>query len=44
MSRAWLPFFSPPVAAVLAACAIAAMLWPLGAWLWSWARARRQPA
>jgi TctA family transporter len=27
-----LPFFSRPVAAVLAACTIAALLWPLGVW------------
>ncbi len=30
-----LPFFSRPVSAVLAAMTIAALLWPLGAWLWS---------
>jgi len=28
-----LPFFSRPVAAVLAALTIAALLWPLGVWL-----------
>jgi TctA family transporter len=30
-----LPFFSRPVAAVLAAMTIAALLWPLGVWTWS---------
>ena len=35
-----LPFFSRPVAAILAAMTIAALLWPLGVWMWS--RARRQ--
>ncbi len=29
-----LPFFSRPVSAVLAAMTIAALLWPLAAWLW----------
>jgi TctA family transporter len=29
-----LPFFSRPVAAVLAACTIAALLWPVAYWLW----------
>src|SRR5499433_2713981 len=30
-----LPFFGRPVAAVLAAMTIAALLWPLGVWTWS---------
>ena len=30
-----LPFFSRPVAAVLAAMTIAALLWPLGVWTWN---------
>jgi putative tricarboxylic transport membrane protein len=34
-----LPFFSRPVAAVLAAMTIAALLWPLG--VWTWTRLRR---
>lgn len=29
-----LPFFARPVSAVLAAMTIAALLWPIGAWLW----------
>jgi putative tricarboxylic transport membrane protein len=29
-----LPFFSRPVAAVLASMTIAALLWPLGVWTW----------
>jgi putative tricarboxylic transport membrane protein len=37
-----LPFFSRPVAAVLAALTIAALLWPLG--VWTWARLRRRVA
>ena len=37
-----LPFFSRPVAAVLAAMTIAALLWPLG--VWTWTRLRRQMA
>ena len=30
-----LPFFARPVSAVLASLTIAALMWPLGAWLWS---------
>lgn len=30
-----LPFFSRPVSAVLASMTIAALLWPIGSWLWS---------
>jgi len=30
-----LPFFGRPVAAVLAAMTIVALLWPLGAWMWT---------
>ena len=30
-----LPFFSRPVSAVLASMTIAALLWPVGSWLWS---------
>src|SRR5919109_2844728 len=30
-----LPFFSRPVAAVLAAITIAALLWPVGVWMWA---------
>jgi len=37
-----LPFFSRPVAAVLAAMTIAALLWPLG--VWTWGLLRRQLA
>jgi TctA family transporter len=37
-----LPFFSRPVAAVLAALTIAALSWPLGVWMWT--RLRRQMA
>jgi putative tricarboxylic transport membrane protein len=37
-----LPFFSRPVAAVLAAMTIAALLWPVG--VWTWTLLRRQPA
>src|SRR6476619_1388760 len=37
-----LPFFSRPVAAVLAAMTIAALLWPMGVWLRG--LLRRQPA
>jgi putative tricarboxylic transport membrane protein len=37
-----LPFFSRPVAAVLAAMTIAALLWPLG--VWTWTRLRRRVA
>jgi putative tricarboxylic transport membrane protein len=33
-----LPFFSRPIAAVLAAMTIAALLWPVGAWTWSFLR------
>jgi putative tricarboxylic transport membrane protein len=40
-----LPFFSRPVAAVLAAMTIGALLWPVGAWLWSLGMSRaRRPA
>src|ERR671931_241608 len=35
-----LPFFERPVAAVLAAITIAALLWPVGVWLWSRLRPR----
>jgi putative tricarboxylic transport membrane protein len=35
-----LPFFSRPVAAVLAAMTIAALLWPVGVWLMSLRRRR----
>jgi putative tricarboxylic transport membrane protein len=38
-----LPFFSRPVAAVLAAMTIAALLWPVGLWLLS-LRRRMRPA
>jgi len=37
-----LPFFSRPVAAVLASMTIAALLWPVGVWLRG--LLRRQPA
>jgi putative tricarboxylic transport membrane protein len=37
-----LPFFSRPVAAVLATLTIAALLWPVG--VWTWARLRRRAA
>jgi putative tricarboxylic transport membrane protein len=37
-----LPFFRRPVAAVLAAMTIAALLWPVG--VWTWTLLRRQPA
>src|SRR5262245_22909090 len=33
-----LPFFSRPVAAVLAFCTIAALLWPVAYWLWGLVR------
>jgi TctA family transporter len=36
-----LPFFNRPVAAVLAACTISALFWPLGVWL---VRRMRTPA
>jgi putative tricarboxylic transport membrane protein len=39
-----LPFFSRPVAAVLAAMTIAALLWPVGLWLAGFVRRLRQPA
>jgi TctA family transporter len=32
------PFFSRPVAAVLAAMTISALLWPVGLWLWNMGR------
>jgi putative tricarboxylic transport membrane protein len=35
-----LPFFSRPVAAVLAAMTIAALVWPLGVWTWRLLRLR----
>ena len=35
-----LPFFSRPVAAVLAAMTIAALLWPIGVWGWKLVRPR----
>jgi putative tricarboxylic transport membrane protein len=37
-----LPFFSRPVAAVLATMTIAALLWPVG--VWTWTLLRRQTA
>jgi TctA family transporter len=37
-----LPFFSRPVAGVLAAMTIAALLWPVG--VWAWTGLRRQAA
>jgi TctA family transporter len=33
-----IPFFSRPVAAVLAFCTIAALLWPVAYWLWGMVR------
>jgi TctA family transporter len=38
-----LPFFNRPVAAVLAAMTIAALLWPAAAWAASFFAARRIP-
>ena len=35
-----LPFFERPVSAVLAACTIAALLWPLAVWMWRRLRPR----
>jgi TctA family transporter len=35
-----LPFFDRPVSAVLASMTIAALLWPVGAWVWSFASRR----
>jgi len=39
-----LPFFSRPVAAVLAALTIAALLWPLVEWLVRYLRRTKQAA
>jgi TctA family transporter len=39
-----LPFFSRPVAAVLASMTIAALLWPLGVWTWRLLRPWRAAA
>ena len=36
------PFFSRPVAAILAALTIAALLWPVGIWLQQWVRRSRR--
>ena len=36
-----LPFFDRPVAAVLAAMTIAALLWPVASWGWKFMRAQR---
>jgi TctA family transporter len=36
-----LPFFDRPVSAVLAAMALSAMFWPIGAWLWGLVRPAR---
>jgi putative tricarboxylic transport membrane protein len=38
-----LPFFSRPVSAVLASMTIAALLWPVGAWLWGFVSRGRGP-
>jgi hypothetical protein len=38
-----LPFFNRPVAAVLAAMTIAALLWPAAAWIASLLSAKRLP-
>jgi TctA family transporter len=38
------PFFSRPVAAILAFLTIAALLWPLAYWLWGMARRTPAPA
>jgi TctA family transporter len=37
------PFFARPVSAVLASLTIAALLWPLGAWLWHQSKRRLEP-